>query len=96
MATTIITYKTYSFTNKDPVIDELRTLVADSGYSYAEIASESGLSRSTIHAWFHGKTRRPQSPSIEAAGRALGYYRKWTPLKGLAANHNHRGKKHVA
>ena len=75
--TTIRVYKSYSFRTKDPVIDELRTIVRDSGKSYKDIASASNVSRGTLVGWFHGKTRRPQSAPIEAVGRSLGYHRKW-------------------
>jgi len=76
----ISSYNTYAFKDKDPVIDELRTLVQDSNKSYSEIAHDAGMSQSTLHNWFHGKTRRPQSASIEAAGRAIGKMRIWADL----------------
>lgn len=66
-------YKTYSFRNKDPVIDELRTVVKDAGASYSGIAEASGVSSGTIYNWFHGATRRPQHASIMAVARAMGY-----------------------
>jgi len=85
-------YKSYVFRNKDPVIDETRTLVQDSGSSYAEISKDSGVSVTTLYAWFHGKTKRPQSASIEAVGRALGYKRVWQPDKKLAAKRRAKRK----
>lgn len=82
---TIRVYHTYSFRNKDPVIDELRTIAQREarrqGMSFTAIqikaAQEAGLSTSTPKGWFHGTTRRPQNPTIEAFGRAIGYKRKW-------------------
>ena len=74
---TIRTYTTYSFKDKDPVIDEVRTLVKDSGLSYKQIEAECRVSRTTLRGWFHGKIRKPQSATIEAVGRACGFKRKW-------------------
>lgn len=79
---TIHIYKSYSFRTKDPVIDELRTLVRDSKKSYTMISNTSNVSASTLHNWFHGETRRPQSASIEAVGRALGWKRTWVKMRG--------------
>lgn len=70
-------YSSYMFVNKDPVIDEMRPLVKHSKKSYKTLSEDSGVSIGTINGWFNGKTRRPQSASIEAVGRALGYKRKW-------------------
>jgi transcriptional regulator with XRE-family HTH domain len=78
MATTAIsTYKTYSFVDKDPAIDELRTLVQDSELSYDDISEACGVASSTLWNWFNGDTRRPQNASLEAVGRALGYRREF-------------------
>lgn len=75
-------YKSYMFRNKDPVIDELRTLLTDAygrvGYkSYKQIEQDGGPTTACLHNWFEGETKRPQSASIEAAGRALGFKRVW-------------------
>jgi transcriptional regulator with XRE-family HTH domain len=64
-------YKSYNFTDKDPVIDKLRGIVG--GHKYSEVADKSGVSESTIHNWFHGKTKRPQYATVMAVARALGY-----------------------
>lgn len=77
MSSTIKIYKSYSFTTKDPVVDQLRTMVKASKEGYTSISNKSGVSTTTLYNWFHGKTRRPQSASIEAVGRALGYKRVW-------------------
>jgi len=78
------TYKTYLFRTKDPVIDELRTIVQDvtgdrslARDTLREIEDNGGPSTSAMQGWFRGKTNRPQSATIEACGRALGYKRKW-------------------
>lgn len=70
-------YRSYNFMDKDPVIDELRTIHQREGLSYSQIGWLSGISSNTIHNWFEGKTRRPQNASIEAYARALGYRRKF-------------------
>lgn len=66
-------YKSYNFKNKDPAIDELRTVIKDEGASYLQIQEASGVSSGTMYNWFHGQTRRPQHASIMAVARALGY-----------------------
>jgi len=76
-------YKSYMFRAKDPVIDELRTLVEDhngervTGKHLKQIERGGGPTSSAMRNWFFGKTRRPQSATVEAAGRAIGYRRKW-------------------
>ena len=71
-------YKSYRFIDKDPVIDQVRTIVQDSELSYVEIHEKSGVSTSTLWNWFHGKTRRPQFCTVEATGRACGKTLVWT------------------
>lgn len=86
---TISVYSTYSFRDKDPVIDELRTLAQDTARArgvafekvYNDAALDANMSQSTPRNWFKGSVRRPQNPTVEAFGRALGYYRKWTVMK---------------
>jgi hypothetical protein len=75
-------YRSYMFRNKDPVIDELRTLVNDAygrvGYkAYKQIEADGGPSVTCMTNWFEGDTKRPQSASVEAAGRSLGFKRVW-------------------
>jgi hypothetical protein len=89
MKRTVRVYLTYNFKDKAPNIDKLRTFVQDtakrSGKServvIREACERSGVSKSTPRGWFYGKTRRPQDPTIEAFGRALGFQRKWVPYK---------------
>lgn len=65
-------YKTYIFRDKDPVIDVLRTAKTDSKVKASTIAETSGVSPSTIHNWFMGKTRKPQFATVVAVARAIG------------------------
>jgi lambda repressor-like predicted transcriptional regulator len=65
-------YTSYNFIDKDPVIDQLRTAIQDSGMSWSEISHNSGVSVSCLRNWFHGETRKPQNATIEAVLRAIG------------------------
>lgn len=65
-------YKSYVFRDKDPIIDKVRTAVADSKESYKAITAKSGVSTSAMRSWFHGKTRRPQFATVNAVLRAVG------------------------
>ena len=77
-------YRSYMFTNKDPAIDEFRTVMQDeygsrklSGAMMKEVETQGGPTANTIRNWFFGDTKRPQNATIEAAGRALGKRRVW-------------------
>lgn len=81
-------YKSYMFTNKDPVIDEMRTLMQTQygngkidAKAMQEVEDDGGPTATTMRNWFYGKTRRPQNASIEAAGRAIGMKRVWVKHK---------------
>lgn len=65
-------YKSYNFRNKDPIIDELRTAIADEGCSYAEVAEWSGVTTQTLRNWFSGPTKRPQFATVMAVVRGMG------------------------
>ena len=66
-------YKSYSFRDKDPVIDVMRTIVERSGSTYTDVHNSSGVSEATLRNWFHGTTRRPQFATVNAVARALGH-----------------------
>lgn len=66
-------YRNYQFLHKDPVIDKMRTLVADEGLKWTQAAQISDLSPATISNWFRGSTRRPQFSSIASLTRSMGY-----------------------
>jgi len=67
------TYKSYSFIDKDPIIDEIRTVYQNSGVNYKWIEDNSGVTSVTIRNWFSGKTKKPQAATINAVLRSLGY-----------------------
>lgn len=79
-------YRSYVFRDKDPVIDELRDLFKErfgkdvSNQAMTQVHAEGGPSITCMHAWFFGKTQRPQNPTIEAAGRAMGFKRVWRKM----------------
>ena len=66
-------YKSYSFKDKDPVIDILKTAIKDTGLSLDDTSERSGVSRTTLDNWFYGSTRRPQHATIMAVTRAIGH-----------------------
>lgn len=78
-------YRTYSYIDKDPVIDEMRTLVQSEGLmKKLEMVHElSGVSTSTLTNWFDGETRSPQNRTVSAVATALGYERKWEKTKSI-------------
>jgi transcriptional regulator with XRE-family HTH domain len=64
-------YKSYNFTDKDPIIDKMSVICK--GTAYRDIEARSGVSTSTLYNWFHGKTQRPQFATVAAVARCLGY-----------------------
>lgn len=73
-------YTSYNFVDKDPIIDKMRTMVNREGLSYGQISAKSGVSASTMHNWFEGKTQRPQYATVMAVIRSLGYRVNYTKL----------------
>jgi hypothetical protein len=71
--------RTYRFIEKDPVVDELRTLVNDVGLSkkLTIVATLANLHPSTVKNLFHGDTKRPQNATAMAIATCVGYTRKW-------------------
>jgi transcriptional regulator with XRE-family HTH domain len=67
------TYKSYAFTDKDPMIDTIRTVIQDSGETLKKISEDSGVNANTISKWLYGETKQPRAASINAVLRALGY-----------------------
>ena len=78
-------YKLYpsNADNKDPVIDQLRTAIEDSGLDLAKISELSDVSTSTMWNWFYGSTRRPQHATVMAVTRAIGW--DWKLVKVVGA-----------
>lgn len=82
----ISTCKSYMFKDKDPVIDQLRTL-AQNEYGKLDyrilrkISDGGGASVSCMAGWFFGDTRKPTNQTAEATGRTMGYHRVWQRVK---------------
>ena len=64
-------YTTYVFKTHDPIIEELRSVVMESGLKRKQIA-ECGVSTTTLSNWFKKKTRRPQFATISAVALTCG------------------------
>lgn len=73
MPRTISQYLSYSFVDKDPIIDSMRTILDAENATYAAVHEKSGVSTNTLYQWFDGKTKRPQYATVMAVARSLGY-----------------------
>jgi hypothetical protein len=67
-----ITYKSYNFVTKDPIIDQIRTVIQDSGATFKWIEERSGVTSQTLAKWIYGDTKKPQAATINAVLRVLG------------------------
>ena len=74
------TYKSYNFVDKDPMIDQVRTVISDSGMQYKDIAEASGVGVFTIRKWLDGDTKKPQAATFNAVLRACGYKLTIVPI----------------
>jgi hypothetical protein len=75
-------YRSYNFKEKDPVIDELRTIIQDQGVTYKQVNEASDVSTSCMYGWFNGATRRPSHAAVAAVASALGYDMTFVKRKG--------------
>lgn len=66
-------YRSYSFVDKDPIIDRIRTMISDQGVTYKKLSANSDVSAGTLWSWMAGPTKRPQFASVVAVVRSLGY-----------------------
>lgn len=66
-------YDSYRFLDKDPVIDEVRTIIQDEGVSLKYVELRSGVTTNTLRNWLSGPTLRPQYATVAAVARALDY-----------------------
>jgi hypothetical protein len=55
------------------MIDQVRTIIADSHMTYTAIHDASNVSVQTIRGWLDGTTRKPQAATFNAVLRACGY-----------------------
>jgi transcriptional regulator with XRE-family HTH domain len=73
-------YKSYQFVDKDPIIDYLRTVIADYDKSLKQLSLDSGVNQQTIMKWLYGETKRPQAASLNAVLRSCFYKLSITKL----------------
>lgn len=85
-------YKSYNFKDKDPIIDQMRTMVQDSGMSYRDIHDASGVSVSCLNQWFNGVTRRPTYAAVVAVIAVLGYRSILVERDHKVVKMDHRGR----
>lgn len=73
------TLRTYRFIDKDPVVDELRTLVEDRGLmkQLGHVAELAGVARGTVHNLFNGETKQPRNRTVMGIATSIGYRREW-------------------
>jgi hypothetical protein len=78
-------FRTYSYVDKNPVIDKVRTIMQDEGlFDQLTIASEiSNVGRATMANWFHGPTRNPQHHTVAAVITAMGYEEQFVKKRAI-------------
>lgn len=73
--------RTYRFIKKDPICDEIATLVDDAGlrgkHNTGKVAILATLAKATVDNLLYGDTRSPQNRTIMSIATALGYERSW-------------------
>lgn len=69
---TVGTYKYYLFKDKNPIIDRLRTILKDFGWSYQKLAEETGLSYGCVWGLFEGATIDPRHSTAARIALAFG------------------------
>lgn len=77
-----VTYRTYAFTDKDPMIDKIGAIVSDSGKKFSQISDDTGVSSQTLRNWFNGATCRPQFATLNAVASGLGHELQLVPSRG--------------
>src|SRR3954468_12536961 len=65
--------RSYNFIDKDPEIDNFRTLWQKERIKETDLAVLAGLSLSTVKNMFGGETRRPQHATFAKMAGAMGY-----------------------
>ena len=78
-------FRTYSYVDKNPVIDKVRTIIQDEGLEerLGICAELSNVGRTTIANWLTGPTRNPQHHTIAAVVTSLGYEEVFTKKKTI-------------
>lgn len=66
-------YKSYVFTDKDPIIHEVGALAQDTGTRWKQIEENGGPKVGTLRGWFLKDVKRPQFATVRASLRAMGH-----------------------
>jgi transcriptional regulator with XRE-family HTH domain len=66
-------YRSYNHVTKNPSIDKLRTAMQDEGLDIKKLHVLSNVGHTTIDNWFNGKTKNPNSVTLNAAAAAMGF-----------------------
>ena len=73
--------RTYNFTNKDPVCDELANLVDAAGLrgkkNIGKVAMLATVAYGTVDGILYGETKKPRHDTVMAIATAMGFERKW-------------------
>lgn len=79
------TLRTYRFLDKDPVKDELQTMLQDVGLMerLGIVATLANVSHQTLTNLFHGDTKRPQNATVMGIVTAVGYERRFVRARKL-------------
>jgi hypothetical protein len=76
MARISVTYRTYRWNDRDPIVDAVATVVKDEHLKNEHVHQISGVATATLNNWFSGKTKKPQNTTVSAVTSALGYVRR--------------------
>jgi hypothetical protein len=78
--------RTYSFVNKDPVCDELASLVDAVGLrgpkNTGKIAILATCAKATVDGILYGDTKTPRNATVMGIATGLGYERRWVASQG--------------
>lgn len=87
MAGFILRYRCCNFTDKNPVIDRMRTVLQREGYFSKKrrriLHQLSGVALATYDGWFEGGTRSPRSETIYATMNSIGYKEEFVKAKTI-------------
>jgi hypothetical protein len=82
--------RTYNFTNKDPVCDELGNLVDAAGLrgrkNIGKIAMLATVAYGTVDGILYGETKKPRHDTVMAIGTAMGFERRWVASSAKSWN----------
>jgi hypothetical protein len=84
MARFIMSYRTYNWKTKNPVIDKVRTILQDEDFYTKNkrnmLHQLTGVAVSTYDGWFEGDTKDPKHTTVMATLSALGYEERFVKM----------------